>query len=61
MLTITASGVFNFSYTGTYTISLPSGPGEPGTMTASNGGQIAGQGGSGTERFVLTPAYDACP
>ncbi|MEQ1699070.1 MAG: hypothetical protein ABMA25_03120 [Ilumatobacteraceae bacterium] len=59
--TYSASGVFNFSYTGTYTISLPNGPGEPGAMTASSGGQIAGQGGSGTETYTLTPAFEACP
>jgi hypothetical protein len=50
-----ATGVFNFHYQGTYSISLPEGPGKPGTMAATSGGQIAGQAGSGTERYRLTP------
>ena len=58
--TYSASGAFNLSYAGTYTISLPAGPGEPGTMTGSSGGQIADQGGSGTETYILTPAYQVC-
>lgn len=58
--TYSATGAFNLSYTGTYTISLPAGPGEPGTMVGGGGGQIAGQAGSGTETYVLTPAYQVC-
>jgi hypothetical protein len=51
-----ATGVFNFSYQGTYEIVLSNGPGSPGTMSASSGGSIAGEAGSGTEQYVLTPA-----
>jgi hypothetical protein len=51
----TAKGVFDFSYAGTYTISLPNGPGQPGSMAATSSGSIAGQAGSGTERYALTP------
>ena len=53
--TYSATGVFNLSYTGEYTIDLPNGPGQPGTMTGSGGGTIAGQAGSGTETYTLTP------
>jgi len=53
--TYVATGVFNFRYEGTYTITLPNGPGKPGTMAATSSGQIAGKAGSGTERYVLTP------
>ncbi len=60
--TYTAEGVFNLSYSGTYTIALPDGPGKPGTMSASSAGSIAGQSGSGTEQYTLAPASaDACP
>jgi len=55
-----ATGVFNLSYAGTYTISLPNGPGEPGTMTGSSSGQIHGSAGSGTETYKLTPAFQDC-
>lgn len=47
--TYSAMGAFNLSYASTYTISLPAGPGEPGTIQGSSGGQIADQAGSGTE------------
>ena len=58
--TYSATGAFNLTYAGTYTILLPAGPGEVGTMSGTSGGQIAGQAGSGTEKYVLTPAYDVC-
>jgi hypothetical protein len=57
--TYSATGVFNFSYAGDYVIALANGIGSPGTMSASSGGSIAGQAGSGTESYVLTPA-DPC-
>jgi hypothetical protein len=50
-----AEGAFNFTYAGTYTISLPNGPTAPGTMAATSSGQVAGQAGSGTEKYTLTP------
>ena len=53
--TYSATGVFNLSYTGEYSIDLPNGPGQPGTMTGSGGGSIANQAGSGTEQYTLTP------
>jgi hypothetical protein len=53
--TYTFAGVFNAQYTGTYTITLPDGPGKPGTMVGGGGGSIAGRAGSGTERYTLTP------
>lgn len=53
--TYEASGVFNFHYAGTYTITLEDGLGSPGIMLASSGGTIAGKAGSGTEKYVLTP------
>ena len=53
--TYSATGVFNLSYTGEYSIDLPDGPGQPGTMTGSGGGSIANQAGSGTEKYTLTP------
>jgi hypothetical protein len=54
--TYTATGIFNFSYAGTYEITLENGLGSPGGMVASSGGQIAGQAGSGSEVYTLTPA-----
>ena len=54
--TYSATGVFNFSYAGTYQITLSNGLGSPGSMVATSGGQIAGQGGSGSENYSLTPA-----
>jgi hypothetical protein len=49
-------GVFASHYTGTYTMSFPDGLDQPGMMVGGGGGQIAGQGGSGTEKYTLTPA-----
>lgn len=57
--TYAANGVFGFHYEGTYVITLPNGPGKPGSMAATSSGQIAGQGGSGTEKYQLTP-LDSC-
>ncbi len=54
--TYSASGVFNFHYEGTYEISLSNGLGSPGSMIGSSGGSIAGQAGSGSENYSLTPA-----
>lgn len=54
--TYEASGVFNFHYAGTYTITLENGLGSPGKMIATSGGTIAGKAGSGSEKYVLTPA-----
>lgn len=54
--TYTATGIFNFSYAGTYEITLENGLGSPGGMVASSGGQIAGEAGSGSEVYSLTPA-----
>jgi hypothetical protein len=53
--TYSATGVFNFSYAGTYQIVLTDGLGSPGTMSGTSSGQIAGQAGSGTENYTLTP------
>lgn len=50
-----ATGVFNFSYAGEYEVVLSDGLGSPGTMSASSGGSIANEAGSGTEKYVLTP------
>jgi hypothetical protein len=48
--------MFASHYTGTYEITLPPGPGLPGSMIGTGGGSIAGQAGSGSENYVLTPA-----
>jgi hypothetical protein len=56
--TYTYTGPFNAQGTGTYTISLPDGPGKPGTMTGGGAGQVTGDKvytGSGTEKYTLTP------
>jgi hypothetical protein len=53
--TYSATGVYNFSYSGNYDITLEDGLGSPGTMVATSGGTIAGQAGSGSENYVLTP------
>jgi hypothetical protein len=53
--TYSASGVFNFQYAGTYQISLEDGLGSPGSMIGTSGGTIAGEAGSGSENYVLTP------
>ncbi|MGH9133471.1 MAG: hypothetical protein ACRDZZ_06010 [Ilumatobacteraceae bacterium] len=53
--TYSASGVFNLHYEGTYQISLENGLGSPGTMIGTSAGSIAGEAGSGSEHYVLTP------
>ena len=58
--TYSVTGVFNLSYAGSYTISLPDGPGEKGTMQGTSDGQIAGEPGSGTETYVLEPISQVC-
>lgn len=53
-----SGGPFNANGKGTYTISLPDGPGKPGTMTGSGSGEITGDkvyAGSGVEKYTLTP------
>jgi hypothetical protein len=52
-------GMFNSHYTGTYSITLPPGPDQPGSMIGAGSGSVAGQAGSGSENYVLTPA-DPC-
>lgn len=54
--TYSATGIFDFSYAGTYEITLENGLGSPGGMVATSGGQIAGEAGSGSEVYALTPA-----
>jgi hypothetical protein len=49
------TGPFNAHGTGTYTISLPDGPGKPGTMTGGGAGSVEGHTGYGTEKYTLTP------
>ena len=58
--TYTFGGVFASQYSGNYTITFPNGPRKPGKMIGSGGGSIAGQGGSGTEKYTLTPIGPAC-
>jgi hypothetical protein len=58
--TYTFKGEFNSTYTGTYRIRFPDGTRRPGTMTGSGGGSVAGQAGSGTEAYTLTPLGPAC-
>ncbi len=53
--TYSASGVYNFQYAGTYQITLSDGLGSPGSMIGTSGGEIAGQAGSGSENYALTP------
>ncbi len=48
-------GMFSSHYEGTYEISIPDGSGKPGTMVGTGSGSIAGQAGSGTENYTLTP------
>ena len=52
----TVSGIFDMHYEGTYLITLENGPGSPGSMVATSGGSVAGEAGSGSENYVLTPA-----
>ena len=54
------SGKFALDYTGTYRIEFPDGARRPGTMTSTGSGSVAGQGGSGTETFTLTPLGPEC-
>lgn len=53
------NGMFNSHYTGTYEITLPPGPGVPGSMIGAGSGTVANQAGSGSENYVVTPA-DPC-
>ena len=53
------TGPFHSHGTGRYTISLPNGLGEPGTMIGSGEGYAEGHKGSGTEKYTLTP-LDKC-
>ena len=53
--TYSYTGPFDAHGVGTYTISLPEGPGKPGTMTGGGEGYAAGYKGSGTEKYTLTP------
>jgi hypothetical protein len=60
--TYSYTGPFNGSGEGTYTISLPNGPGQPGTMQGEGSGQVVTPLGvfsnTGTENFTLTPLTD---
>lgn len=60
--TYSYTGPFDASGGGTYTISLPGGPGQPGTMQSEGTGQVVTPLGvfsnSGTEKFTLTPLTD---
>jgi len=58
--TYSFGGVFASQYTGTYTITFPNGPRKPGKMVGTGSGSIAGQKGSGTENYTLTPLGPAC-
>lgn len=50
------TGPFQSEGSGTYTISLPDGPGKPGTMTGQGSGSVLGRyTGTGTEKYTLTP------
>ena len=50
------TGPFQSEGSGTYTISLPDGPGKPGTMTGQGSGSVLGKyTGTGTEKYTLTP------
>lgn len=56
--TYSYTGPFNANGTGSYSISLPDGPGKPGTMTGGGEGQVTGDKvytGSGVEKYTLTP------
>jgi hypothetical protein len=60
--TYSYTGPFNGSGEGTYTISLPNGLGQPGTMQGEGSGQVVTPLGvfsnTGTENFTLTPLTD---
>ncbi|HEX2639498.1 MAG TPA: hypothetical protein VHL50_02955, partial [Pyrinomonadaceae bacterium] len=56
--TYTYTGPYNANGDGTYKISLPDGPGKPGSMIGGGSGQITGDKvytGSGVEKYELTP------
>jgi hypothetical protein len=53
--TYSYAGQFNAQGSGTYTVSLPDGPGKPGTMTGSGEGSAEGHTDSGTEKYTLMP------
>jgi len=53
--TYTYSGQFQTHGSGTYTITLPDGPGKPGKMVGTGPGSAMGHSGSGTENYTLTP------
>ena len=53
--TYVAKGGFGAHYDGDYVITLPNGPGQPGTMTGHIVGTTAGAPGSGTDHYELTP------
>ena len=58
--TYTFSGDFVSAYSGTYRITFPDGPRRPGKMVGKGSGSVAGQAGSGTEHYTLTPLGPAC-
>ena len=58
--TYTFSGDFVSSYSGTYRITFPDGPRNRGKMVGKGSGSVAGQAGSGTEHYTLTPVGPAC-
>jgi hypothetical protein len=53
--TYTYSGIFSAAGGGEYLITLPNGPGQPGTMVGGGEGTAEGREGSGTENYALTP------
>ena len=58
------NGPYNAKGEGTYKISLPDGPGKPGTMVGGGAGEITGDKvytGSGVEKYTLTPIEPCRP
>jgi hypothetical protein len=53
--TYTYSGQYQTHGNGTYTITLPDGPGKLGKMVGTGPGSAMGHSGSGTENYTLTP------
>jgi hypothetical protein len=53
--TYSYKGQFQTQGSGTYTITLPDGPGKPGKMVGQGPGSAMGHSGSGTENYTLTP------
>lgn len=53
--TYSFGGVFASTYTGTYRFSFPDGMDKPGTLVGTGSGSVAGQAGSGTETYTVTP------